>query len=95
MAWLAFSRMASLALPPLNSALIALGRPGFSILANAIGTGGMLISLPLLVGWLGLLGVGVQATLQALLTVGLFAVFLAQAIASREPRPEGARVAGE
>lgn len=66
MTWLAFARVVSLCGPPTSAALIALGRPGLSVLANSAVNLGLLPLLPLFTAYWGLSGAGMHALLQAL-----------------------------
>jgi O-antigen/teichoic acid export membrane protein len=66
--WLGIARMIALSAPPISSALVAFGRPGWSVSAKLATS---LLCLPLLVPlvWqFGLLGAGIQAVVQAALT---------------------------
>lgn len=74
MIWLAVARTVMLAAPPSSAALTALGRPGLSVAANLVGGVGLMLLLPLMLGWLGLAGAGAHAVLQAVVTVGLLAI---------------------
>lgn len=74
MVWLALARTLMLAAPPSSAALTALGRPGLSVAANLVGGVGLMLLLPVMVGWLGLNGAGAHALLQALVTVGLLTI---------------------
>lgn len=85
MLWLALARAILLAGPPMSAALTALGRPGLSVRANFLSAAALLLALPVLLQWRGLTGAGVQAVLQALVAVGLLALFLAQATSTRRP----------
>lgn len=85
MLWLAVARAILLAGPPMSAALTALGRPGLSVRANFLSAGVLLLALPILLQWRGLTGAGVQAVLQAVVAVGLLALFLAQATSTHRP----------
>ncbi|CAN7196465.1 lipopolysaccharide biosynthesis protein [Phenylobacterium sp. LjRoot225] len=85
MLWLALARAILLAGPPMSAALTALGRPGLSMRANFLSATALLLALPVLLQWRGLTGAGVQVVLQALVAVGLLALFLVEATAA--PRP--------
>lgn len=78
MIWLAVARSVQLAAPPMSAALTAMGRPGLSVWANAVGGGAALLVLPPLVQSMGLAGAGVQALVQALLVVGLLTFAIVQ-----------------
>jgi O-antigen/teichoic acid export membrane protein len=91
MLWLALARAVLLAGPPMSAALTALGRPGLSVRANFLSVAALLLALPFLLQWRGLTGAGIQATLQALLAVGLLALFLTRATSARRPAALGAQ----
>lgn len=83
--WLTLARAILLAGPPASAALVALGRPSLSVLANL---GSALATLPLLVVLLrgfGLAGAGWSAVVQAALAAGLLLFFV-----RRESRRRGA-----
>lgn len=65
MLWLAAARAVLLIGPPATSALVALGRPGLSVVANLICAVGLLPLLPPLMDAYGLRGAGMHAVLQA------------------------------
>jgi O-antigen/teichoic acid export membrane protein len=92
MVWLAVARAIQLAAPPISAALTALGRPGLSVRANIAGSLGLLVVLPPLCAWMGLVGAGVQALIQALVVVGLLTIFL---LRETRPRLTGALAVGE
>ena len=73
MVWLALARTLMLAAPPCSAALTALGRPGLSVGSNLIGGAGLLLLLPPMLDWFGLVGAGAHAMAQAIVTVGLLA----------------------
>lgn len=81
--WLAVARVLMLIAPPVSSALVALGRPALSVGANMASSLAMLPLLPLLMIHLGLVGAGLQAVLQALVTATLLAVCVWRASAVR------------
>ena len=89
MLWLMAARAILLAGPPLSAALTALGRPGLSVTANLISGPGLILLLPALVAWGGLVGAGLHAVLQAIVGVAILA-----ACAWRETREPAARLAG-
>ena len=76
MGWLTVSRVALLIAPPCSAALVALGRPMLSVVANMASGIGLLPLLPLLMLHFGLAGAGVQALAQAILTSGLLIWFV-------------------
>lgn len=76
MIWLAVARVIAVAGPPTSAALIALGRPGWSVTANIITSIGILPLLPVFTMLWGLQGAGVHAFLQAALTSGLLGLLL-------------------
>ncbi len=71
MLWLALARTVLMAGPPVSAALTALGRPGLSVWANLVSGVGLLLMLPPLLDWLGLIGAGVHALIQAVVSVTL------------------------
>jgi O-antigen/teichoic acid export membrane protein len=79
MIWLAIARGLQLAASPISAALTALGRPGLSVMANAVSGFFPLLLLPVFIAWLGVAGAGVQALLQAALAVGLLGLGFVQA----------------
>jgi O-antigen/teichoic acid export membrane protein len=79
--WLASARLILVAAPPIGSALVALGRPGWSVLANIAASLLCLAMLPPVLLRLGLVGAGVQAGLQAVATVLLLVFLLHRATA--------------
>jgi O-antigen/teichoic acid export membrane protein len=89
MLWLMAARAILLAGPPLSAALTALGRPGLSVTANLISGPGLILLLPPLVAWGGLVGAGLHAVLQAAVGVAILAV-----CAWRETREPAAQLAG-
>jgi O-antigen/teichoic acid export membrane protein len=75
MVLLAVARVIALTGPPTSAALIALGRPGLSVLVNFIAGVGLLPLLPLLTLYWGLSGAGYHAIIQACVaSVLLFAL---------------------
>jgi O-antigen/teichoic acid export membrane protein len=90
MLWLALARTVLLAAPPASAALTALGRPGLSVWANLVSGAGLLLLLPPLLDWRGLVGAGVHALIQALAGVALltFCVGEETAAVGAPPRSE-------
>ncbi len=79
MLWLTVARAVLLAAPPASAALIALGRPGLSVIAN-LGTALITLPLlPLLLWRMGLIGAGWYALLQAVCASSLLILFVARA----------------
>ncbi len=76
MIWLAVARVIALTGPPTSAALIALGRPGLSVISNFTTSVGLLPLLPILTAYWGLQGAGMHAILQALCASSLLGVFL-------------------
>lgn len=76
MIWLAIARVIALIGPPTSAALIALGRPGLSVISNFVASIGLLPLLPILTAYWGLQGAGMHAVLQASLASALLALFL-------------------
>ena len=77
MIWLVVARAILLVAPPASAALVALGRPTQSFIANLISSVFTLPLLPLLMRWDGLIGAGIYALLQAFASaifIGLAAV---------------------
>jgi O-antigen/teichoic acid export membrane protein len=83
MAWLVLARGIHLAAPAMSAALTALGRPGLSVSANLVSGVALLLLLPVLLGWAGLVGAGVYALIQSTACVALLALFVAHQ--TREP----------
>jgi O-antigen/teichoic acid export membrane protein len=75
MLWLALARTLQLAAPPMTAALTALGRPGLSAGANFASGLGLLLALPPMLDWQGLTGAGLHAVIQAVVGVGLLALY--------------------
>ena len=71
MIWLVAARAALLVAPPASAALVALGHPGKSFIANLICSFLLLPLLPLMMSWNGLIGVGIFALSQSLALAGL------------------------
>lgn len=69
-------RAVLLVAPPASAALVALGHPGISFVANLACSLGLLSLLPLLTGRFGLIGAGYHALVQALATVTLLCALL-------------------
>ena len=86
MLWLATARALQLAAPPITAALTALGRPGFSMLANLASGLGLLMVLPPMLGWLALPGAGAHALLQAAAAVALLTFGLTAHARAGSPR---------
>lgn len=83
MIWLAVARVIALTGPPTSAALIALGRPGLSVIANMIASIGILPLLPILAAYWGLLGAGMHAVVQAVLASALLGLFLRRSTIDR------------
>jgi O-antigen/teichoic acid export membrane protein len=64
--WLAVARVIAMVGPPTSAALIALGRPGLSVVSNLVANLGLLALLPLFNALWGLDGAGMLALLQSL-----------------------------
>lgn len=73
MFWLILARAILLAAPPVSAALMALGRPGLSALANLTSGLGLVVLLPAMLLWWGLSGAGLHAVAQALVGLCLLA----------------------
>lgn len=73
---LAVARVIALTGPPTSAALIALGRPGLSVISNFITNLGLLPLLPILTAYWGLQGAGMHAILQAMVASTSLGVFL-------------------
>lgn len=73
MIWLVVARTVLLVGPPSSAALTAMGRPAFSVAANAGTNLGLLPLLPPLLAYYGLPGAGMQAMLQAIAASALLA----------------------
>jgi O-antigen/teichoic acid export membrane protein len=71
MVWLALARVIAMTGPPTSAALIAMGRPGLSVISNLVAGLGLLPLLPLFTRFAGLEGAGYHAFLQAIIVVGL------------------------
>jgi O-antigen/teichoic acid export membrane protein len=76
MIWLAVARVIALTGPPTSAALIALGKPGLSVISNFTTSIGLLPLLPILTAYWGLQGAGMHAILQALFASSLLGLFL-------------------
>lgn len=76
MIWLVAARVIFLIGPPCSAALLALGKPGLSVTANLASSLGMLPLLPLLINFMGLIGSGVQAIIQAVVSSAILVVFV-------------------
>lgn len=85
MLWLALARTLLLVGPPISAALRALGRPGLSVTANVATGLGLLVALPPMLLWLGLIGAGVFCLLQALAAVGMLGWFMQRETAAPNP----------
>jgi O-antigen/teichoic acid export membrane protein len=83
---LAVARVIALIAPPTSAALIALGRPGLSMISNFITSIGLLPVLPILTAYWGLQGAGTHAILQATLASGLLGLLLWRNTNELEPR---------
>lgn len=75
MVWLAAARLVLLAGPPCSAALIAMGRPGLSVLANLSVSLGLFPLLVFALVRFGLVGAGVQAVAQAAAAAALLVAF--------------------
>jgi O-antigen/teichoic acid export membrane protein len=82
MLWLALARSVLIVGPTASSALVAMGRPGRSAIANIATSLGMLPFLPLMMLRWGLDAAGVHALLQAVLTSAVLITLVG--ITSRE-----------
>lgn len=80
---LAIARVILLAAPPISAALVALGRPTASVIANLSSSLGLWPLLPLFMWRSGLTGAGWQAILQGAVAIVLLAAFAWKATASR------------
>lgn len=86
MIWLALARTTALMAPPCSAALIAMGRPGLTMIANAGISACLLPLLPPLAIRFGLVGAGAQALLQAVVTTALLSLWCGGASpGSRQP----------
>jgi O-antigen/teichoic acid export membrane protein len=83
MVWLAVARVVAMIAPPTSSALIALGKPGFSVASNLIASLGLLPLLPLFNALWGLPGAGMFALMQAMLLAAMLSFFLWRATAAK------------
>jgi len=90
--WLAAGRVVLLIAPPVSAALVALGRPAWSVGANVASSLGLLPLLPLLMLQFGLIGAGIQALIQALTTSALLAGFVWRASGASAPAAQDAAV---
>ena len=75
MVWLVAARAVLVVAPPTTAALVALGRPGLSVIANIACSLGLLPLLPLLLIKFGLRGAGAHALLVAVSVSLLLALF--------------------
>lgn len=82
MVWLFVARAILLVSPPASSALVALGRPSVSFVANLISSIGLLPLLPLMMMAMGLFGAGLFAIVQAIAGTAMLSLLL-----WRESRP--------
>jgi O-antigen/teichoic acid export membrane protein len=76
MVWLVAGRVIYLIAPPCSAALLALGRPGLSVGANLLASLGLLPLLPVFIHFLGMIGAGVQAVVQAIVGSFVLAFFV-------------------
>jgi O-antigen/teichoic acid export membrane protein len=76
MLWLFAARTVLLVAPPATAALVAMGKPGRSVVANMLCSLGLLPLLPLLLMHYGLPGAGVHALITAVGVAILLAAFL-------------------
>lgn len=74
--WLAAARIILLIAPPASAALMALGRPVYSVGSNVTISFCILPLLPLLMMRMGLTGAGIHAVIQAVLTSSALAWFV-------------------
>ena len=68
---LAAARAVMLVAPPASAALVALGRPGLSVLANLGTSLGLLPLLAIMMHWWGLAGAGFQSLIQSVIAAAL------------------------
>ncbi len=76
MTWLAVARVIAMTGPPTSSALIALGRPGLSMLSNLVANVGLLAFLPLFGMVWGLSGAGILTLIQSCTACALLLFFV-------------------
>ena len=84
LAWLTIARVILLAGPPASAALVALGRPALSVVANVISAAATLPLLFLLLRRLGVAGAGWHALVQAIVAAGLLLFFVRRESFRRE-----------
>ncbi len=84
LAWLTIARVILLAGPPASAALVALGRPALSVVANVISAAATLPLLFLLLRRLGVAGAGWHALVQAIVATGLLLFFVRRESFRRE-----------
>jgi O-antigen/teichoic acid export membrane protein len=76
MVWLAVARVIAMTGPPTSAALIAMGKPGFSVISNLAANLGLLPLLPVLSTFFGLPGAGIHAFIQSIAATFLSGFFL-------------------
>ena len=74
-----------LASPPASAALVAMGRPGLSFMANVVSTAVLFPLLPLLMLELGLVGAGCYVILQAMCGSAMLSALLWRLSRSHRP----------
>ena len=79
MLWLVAARTVLLAAPPAGAALVALGNPGSSVMANSIGALCLLPFLPALLAHFGLAGAGFYALASAFIASSLLILLMIRA----------------
>lgn len=85
--WLAVARALLVVGPPVSAALVALGRPGLSVIANLVAGLALLPLLPPLLAHAGLMGAGIHALLQAVTALLLLILFVRHESRASAPRP--------
>lgn len=88
--WLAASRLILLIAPAIGSALVALGRPGWSVTTNVVVSLILLPLLPFTLAHWGLAGAGVHAVVQAIATAAALTALFWRATGERFPSPSPA-----
>lgn len=76
MIWLVAARVIFLIAPPASAALLSMGLPGRSVIANLSSSLGLLPLLPLLIHSFGVAGAGMQSVIQACLGGALLIFFV-------------------
>jgi O-antigen/teichoic acid export membrane protein len=84
---LAAARAILLVGPPASSALVALGRPGRSVIANVVCSLGLFPLLPPMLMFWGLAGAGIHAIVQALAAASLLVWYVWRESSHAGPRP--------